>query len=129
MFHFTFFLMFILFLIYILFSNLGLEFSVRSWSYCYMVIMLWVALDINNFYFILFYFSILLFFFFFLKSDEEARDNEVTWQVTWCDITSLEYDERVWKMMSGHMEYIWPWVGHKTGMRMKHGHEGRVNYW
>jgi len=43
---------------------------------------LWDALDINNFYFILFYFSILLFFFFcfffFLKSDEEARDNEVT---------------------------------------------------
>jgi len=46
----------------------------------------WNALDINNFYFILFYFSILLFFFFFffffLKSDEEARDNEVTWHVT-----------------------------------------------
>jgi len=48
-------------------------------------ILLWDALDINNFYFILFYFSILLFFFFFffLKNDEEARDNEVTWQVTW----------------------------------------------
>ena len=49
--------------------------------------LLWDALDINNFCFILFYFSILLYFFFcfffFLKNDEEARDNEVTWQVTW----------------------------------------------
>ena len=57
--------------------------------------MLWDALDINNFYFIFFYFSILLFFFFFffffLKSNKEAYDNEVTW----CDITNLEHDERV----------------------------------
>jgi len=89
---------------------------------------LWDALDINNFYFIFYYFSILLFF--FLKNDKEACDNEVTWQVTWCDVTSLEHDGRVWKMTSGHIEYIWwPWVGHETGMRMKHGHEGRVNYW
>jgi len=93
-------------------------------------LLLWDALNINNFYFILFYFSILLYFFFFLKSDEEAHDNEVTWQVTWCDVTSLEHDRRVWKMMSGHMEYIWwPWIGHEAGMRMKHGHKSRVNYW
>jgi len=43
-------------------------------------VLLWDALDINNFYFVFFHFSILLFFFFFffLKSDEEAHDNEVT---------------------------------------------------
>ena len=90
-------------------------------TYCYGT--LWT---LNNFYFLFFYFSILLFFFFcfffFLKNDEEAHDNEVIWQVTWCDITSLEHDGRVWKMMSGHMEYIWwPWVRHEADMRIEHG--------
>ena len=85
--------------------------------------MLWT---LNNFYFILFYFSILLLFyfcfFFFLKNNKEACDNEVTWHVTWCDVTSLEHDERVWKMMSRHMEYIWwPWVEHKINMRQTWG--------
>ena len=70
---------------------------------------LWDALNIKQFlfYFLLFFnFTFLFFcFFFFLKNNEEAHDNEVTWQVTWCDVTSLEHDGKVWKMTSGHMEY------------------------
>ena len=90
-------------------------------------------LDTNNFYFILFYFSdftLLYFtFLFFWRMMKKARDKEVTWQVTWCDIISLELDGRVWKMTSGHLEYTWwPWVGHEAGMRMKHGYKSRVIY-
>jgi len=76
------------------------------------------------FYFLLFfrvYFSFS--FLFILKDDEEACDNEVTWQVTWRDITSLEHDGRVWKITSGHMEYTWwSWIEYEAGMRIKYRH-------
>ena len=81
---------------------------------------------------ILFFFYLVFFWFyisfsFSFRTMKKARDKEVTWQVTWCDIISLELDGRVWKMTSGHLEYIWwPWVEHEAGMRMKHGHKGRV---
>ena len=68
-------------------------------------------LDTNNFYFIFFYFSdftLLYFtFIFFWRMMKKACDKEVTWQVTWCDIISLELDRRVWKMMLEHLEYTW----------------------
>jgi len=49
-----------------------------------------------RFYFILFFWVYFSFsFLFILKNDEEAHDNKVTWQVTWCDITSLEHDGRI----------------------------------
>ena len=83
-------------------------------------------LDTNHFYFILFYFSdftfLFLYFIFLGKTMKQAHDKEVTWQVTWCDVISLEHGRRVWKMTSGHMEYTWwPWVGSEADMRMEHG--------
>jgi len=60
-----------------LIDNIGTK-RVGPLIFTLIVLVLWDALNINNFYFILFYFLILLFFFFFLKSDEEACDNEVT---------------------------------------------------
>ena len=103
------------------------------WRTFHGYLLLWDALNINNF--ILFYFIFLIFFFFFffpyfiLKDDEEAHDKEVTWQVTWCDVIGLEHGRRIWKMTSGHLEYTWwPWVRHEAEMRIKHGHEGRVIY-
>ena len=63
-----------------------------------------------------------LFLYFIRETMKKARDKEVTWQVTWCDIISLEHSRRVWKMMSGHLEYTWwPWVRSEVDMRMKHG--------
>ena len=56
------------------------------------------------------------------KMMKQAHDKEVTWQVTWCDVTSLEHGGIVWKMMAGHMEYTWwPWVRSEADMRMEHG--------
>ena len=81
------------------------------------------TLTIFIFIFLFFYFSdfVLIFFFFsflFLLDDEEAHDTAVTWQVTWCDIISLEHGGRVWKMMSGHMYTTWwPWVENEVDMR------------
>jgi len=85
---------------------------------------------------ILFFFYLFFFWFYFsfsfsfsFRTMKKAHDKEVTWQVTWCVVISLELDERVWKMMSGHLEYTWwPWVEHEAGMRMKYGHKGRVIY-
>ena len=74
------------------------------------------------FYFILFfwfYINFVFLFFSFLSDDEEACDMEVTWQVTWCDVISLEHSGRVWKITSGHIKTTWwPWVGNKADMRM-----------
>ena len=74
--------------------------------------LLWDALDMNNFYFLFPLFSdfigiLFSFYFSFLLDDKEARDIEVIWQVTWCDIMGLEHDGRIWKMMSGHLKYTW----------------------
>ena len=88
--------------------------------YIYSIVM--GHLDTNNFYFIFFYFSdfTLLFFYFLLKTMKKAHNKEVTCQVTWCDVISLELDGRVWKMTSGHLEYTWwPWVGHKCQDRWR----------
>ena len=86
------------------------------------------TLNTNNFlfYFILFYFFWFYFsfslFYFPGKTMKKTCDKEVTWQVTWCDIIGLEHSRRVWKMMTGHLEYIWwPWVRSEVDMRMKHG--------
>jgi len=80
-------------------------------------------------FFFWFYFSFSFSFSFSFRTMKKACDKKFTWQVTWCDIISLELDGRVWKMTSGHLEYTWwPWVGHEAGMRMKHGHKGRVIY-
>jgi len=46
------------------------------------------------FYFFWFYFSFSLFYF-PGKMMKKARDKEVTWHITWCDVTSLEHDGRV----------------------------------
>ena len=78
------------------------------------------------FFFSFILFLILLFFFSLLyfpeKIMKKAHDKEVTWQVTWCDVTSLEHGRMVWKMMLGYMEYTWwPWVRSEANMRMKHG--------
>jgi len=111
---------------YILFSELGLEISKISqvmvtlshdhvpwWKMVegsrrnsIISCMLWDTWTLTILFF--FYFSdfVLIFFFFsflFLLDDEEAHDTVVTWQVTWCDIIGLEHDERIWKMISGHM--------------------------
>ena len=55
--------------------------------------------DINNFYFLFFYFFWFYFsfslFYFLGKTMKKARDKEVTWNVTWYDVTSLEQDGRV----------------------------------
>ena len=65
----------------------------------------------NNFYFILFYFFWFYFSFSFLlfyfpgKTMKKACDKDVTWHVTWCDVTSLEHGRMVWKMTLGHREY------------------------
>ena len=73
------------------------------------------------FYFFWFYFSFSLLYF-PGKTTKKAHDKEVTWQATWCDVTSLEHGEIVWKMTSGHMEYTWwPWVRSEANMRMEHG--------
>ena len=91
--------------------------------------LLWDTLDTNNFYFILFYFFWFYMDFLFILDDREAHDMEVTWQVTWCDVISLEHSGRVWKMMSGHMEITWwSWVGNEINIRMQHGYKGRTNY-
>ena len=57
----------------------------------------WDALDMDNFYFLVLLFSdfIGILFFFSFSNDEEARDKEVTWQVTWCDIIGLEPGGRI----------------------------------
>jgi len=83
-------------------------------------LMLWNALDTNNFYFIWFYFSdFILILFCFLLDDEEARDTIVTWQITWYDVIGLKYSERSWKMTSGHMYTIWwPWVENEADIRL-----------
>ena len=69
--------------------------SIACGTYCY------GTLSTNNFlfYFILF-FLILLFFFFILfyfpgKMMKQARDKEVTWKVTWCDVIGLEGGRRI----------------------------------
>ena len=81
------------------------------------------------FFFYIFFFWFYFYFYFSFRMMKKAHDKEVTWQVTWCDVISLELDERVWKMTLGYLEYTWwPWVGHKAGMRIKHGHKGRVIY-
>ena len=58
--------------------------------------------DTNNFlffYFILFYFIFsdftFLFLYFIGKTMKKARDKEVTWQVTWCDVMGLEPGRRI----------------------------------
>ena len=81
-------------------------------------ILLWNALDTNIFLFLLSIFLdfILLFFWisFSFINDEEACDIAVTW----CDVICLEHGRRIWKMISGHMEYIWwPWVRREADMR------------
>ena len=64
-----------------------------SCHYCY------GTLNTNNFYFLFFYFSWFYFsfslFYFPGKTMKQACDKKVTWQVTWCDVTSLEHDGRV----------------------------------
>jgi len=95
---------------------------------CYLLWDIWTLTIFILFYFI---FLILLFFsFIFLwKTMKKAHDKKVTWQVTWCDIISLKPDGRVWKMMSGHLEYTWwPWVRSEASMRLKHEHKSRVIY-
>ena len=95
---------------------------VNSGSGNKVLVLLWDTLDMNNFYFLLFS-DFIGIFFFFLLDNEEAHDMAVTWYVTWCDVTSLEHDGRVWKMMSGHMKYTWwPWIEYETGIRTKYGH-------
>jgi len=77
------------------------------------------------FYLFFFWFYFYFYFYFYFRTMKKTCDKEVTW----CDIISLELDGRVWKMISGHLEYTWwPWVGHEAGMRMKHRHKGRVIY-
>ena len=61
--------------------------------------MLWDALDMNNFYFLFLLFSdfigiLFSFSFSFLLDNEEAYDIKVTWQVTWCNVISLEHGRR-----------------------------------
>ena len=57
------------------------------------------TLNTNNFlfYFLLFFLILLFFSLFYFpgKTMKKACDKEVTWHVTWCDITSLEHDGRV----------------------------------
>ena len=104
--------------------------STNSIFLCFITLLLWNTLDLT------FYFSFIYFFFWFyfsfsfsFRTIKKTHDKEVTWHVTWYDVISLELDGRVWKMMSGHLKYTWwPWVGHEAGMRMKHGHKGRVIY-
>ena len=110
-----------------------LPFDHPDWIIC---VSCYGTLNTNNFYFIFFYFFWFYFsfsfslFYFPGETMKKARDKEVTWQVTWCDVIGLEYSRRVWKMMSGHLEYTWwPWVRSEEDMRMKHGHKGRVIYW
>ena len=57
------------------------------------------------FYLFFFWFYISFSLSFSFRTMKQARDKEVTQQVTWCDIISLELDRRVWKMTSGHLEY------------------------
>ena len=89
-------------------------------------------LNINNFYFYFSLFSdfiLIFFFFFFILYDEEACDIIVTWHVTWCDIIGLEHGGRVWKITLGHIYITWgSLVRSEANMRIKHRHEGRVNY-
>jgi len=90
---------------------------------------LWDIWILTIFILFSFIFLILLFFsfIFFWKTMKKAHDKEVTWQVMWCDIISLEPDGRIWKMISEHLEYTWwPWVRSKVSMRLKHGHKGSV---
>jgi len=57
---------------------------------------------------ILFFFYLFFFWFyisFSFRTMKKACDKEVTWHITWCDVISLELNGRVWKMMSGHLEY------------------------
>jgi len=97
----------------------------------FLALMLWDIWTLTIFILFYFIFLILLFFsfIFFWKMMKQARDKEVKWQVTWCDVISLEPDRKVWKMISGHLEYIWwPWVRSEVSMRLKHGHKDRIIY-
>ena len=59
------------------------------------------TLNTNNFYFLFFYFFWFYFsfsfslFYFSGKTMKKARDKEVTWQVTWCDVIGLEPGGRI----------------------------------
>jgi len=82
-------------------------------------LLLWDALDMNNFYFLFLLFSdfigILFFFSFSFSDNKEACDIKVTWLITWCDVIGLEGGRRIGKMTSGHMKYIWwPWGRHEV---------------
>jgi len=70
-----------------------------SWPCQCLLLSVMGQLDTNNFYFIFFYFSdftfLFFFFLFFWRTMKKACDKEVTWQVTWCDVISLELNERV----------------------------------
>ena len=69
-------------------------------QFLYWRILLWNAVDMNNFYFIFILFSdfigiLFSFSFSFLLNDEEVCDIAVTWHVTWCDVIGLEGGGRI----------------------------------
>ena len=71
--------------------------SLSRWMNFQLVRMLWNTLDLT-FYFSFIYFLLILFSFFFsfsssFRTMKEARDKEVTWQVTWCDRPRLGWKD------------------------------------
>jgi len=73
----------------------------KSFLFSLQILFVMGHFEYKHFYFILFYFFWFYFFFslfffsFSLEMMKRVHDKKVTWQVTWCDVTSLEPGGRI----------------------------------